>query len=189
MRCREAKTKGRVTSLKNEWKSIAYSWQSILAGLCLGLPLAFVSLTGCERFNGSLTRGLDEEKSYTRHAMEYRREHPDKRHGDSILDAWSEADYITLDVAKQKLDGEWAKQSDQLAFLPTDLKFDSSGRPFCVIQRGEVVIVLRFLDKTPLDCTLDTAKQLDISKIHSGDLEFSGRTDFWIYALKRPDPQ
>jgi hypothetical protein len=54
-----------------------------------------------------------------------------------------------------------------------------------VIQRGEAIIVLRFLDGTVMDCALDTAKQLDISNIPSGDMEFSGHADYWIYVLKR----
>ena len=169
----------------NEWKFTTPLWQSSLAALSWALLLALVALIGCKRFDGSLTRGLEEEKSYTRHAMEYHREHPDKRRGDSVLETWSAADYIALDVAKQKLKGEWAKPSDQLTFLPTDLKLDSGGRPFCVIQRDEAIIVLRFLDKTVMDCTLDTARHLDISNIHSEDMEFSGRTDYWIYVLKR----
>jgi hypothetical protein len=46
-----------------------------------------------------------------------------------------------------------------------------------------------------MDCTLDAAKQLDISKIDSGDMEFSGRTDYWVYILRpgqdksKPDHQ
>src|ERR1700674_4653299 len=85
--------------------------------LILTFLVAAVTVTGCKRFDGSLTRGLEEEKSYTRHAMEYHRDHPDDRRGDTVLDTWSTADYIALDVAKQKLKGDWAKPSDQLAFL------------------------------------------------------------------------
>jgi hypothetical protein len=146
-----------------------------------GIPallLAFLAIAGCGRFNESLTRKLEEEKSYTRQAMEQHRVHPDNRRGDSVLDAWSEADYIALGVAEQKRREEWAKPSDQLAFLPADLKVDSGGRPFCVIQTDEDIIVLRVLGKTTSDCTLDTVKQINISKIQSGNLEFSGRTDF-----------
>ena len=132
----------------------------------------------------SLTRGLEEEKAYTRHAMEYHREHPDKRRGDSVLDTWSAADYVALAVARQKLKGDWATPSDQLPFLPADVKFDLEGRPFCVIQRAEAVIVLRFLSRTGGGCTLGTAKQIDISNINSGDMEFSRRTDYWIYVVK-----
>lgn len=148
--------------------------------------LALVILSGCQKIEKSLTKGLEEEKSYTRHAMEYHREHPDKRRGDSVLDTWSAADYIALNVAKQNLPGEWAKTSDQMPLLPTDLRSDVRGRPFCVIQRSQTIVVLRFLDKATIDCTLDAVKQLDISKIDSGDMEFSGRTDYWVYVL-RPD--
>ena len=143
------------------------------------------ALTSCVRFNESLTRGLEEEKSYTRHAMEYHREHPGERRGDRVLETWSAADYIALSVAKQKLDGEWAKPSDELAFLQPALKMDSAGRPYCVIQEVEAIIVLDFFHASSPDCTLDFAKRLAIYKIHSGDMEFSGRTDYWVYVLKR----
>lgn len=98
---------------ENPWRLTTPQCQVILAGLCCPLLFALVALTGCGRFDESLTRGLEEEKSYTRHAMEYHREHPDKRRGDSVLDTWSEADYIALAVTKQKSKGEWATPSDQ----------------------------------------------------------------------------
>jgi len=31
-----------------------------------------------------------------------------------------------------------------------------------------------------MDCTLDATKNIDDSHIISGDMEFSGRTDYWI---------
>jgi hypothetical protein len=145
----------------------------------------FVAQTGCEKAEQSLTRGLEEEKSYTRRAMEYHREHPERRRGDTVFDTWSTADYIAVDVAKQNLPGQWAKDSDQLFFLPAFLRVDPAGRPFCVVQRPDVIIVLRFLDKKAMDCTVDGTRQIDVSNIRSGDMEFSGRTDFWVYVLKR----
>jgi hypothetical protein len=157
-----------------------------LAALPWTLLFVILLLSGCSWFDKSLNRGLEEEKSYTRHAMEYHREHPEKRRGDSVLDTWSAADYIALDVTKQKLKGEWAKSSDQLDFLPTDLKIDSRGSPFCVIQTDEAIFVLSFLNKTTTDCTVDIAKRTDTSYIHSGNMEFSGRNDYWIYLLTRP---
>lgn len=147
--------------------------------------LALVTLCGCERFDESLTKGLEEEKSYTRHAMEYHREHPDKRLGDSVLETWSAADYVAIAVDKQSEQGDWAKLSDQLSFLPASLKSDPSGRPFCVIQRAETIIVVRFLGQHIMDCSLEASKNLAISKIRSGDMEFSGRTVNWIYVMKR----
>lgn len=148
-----------------------------IALLCLSI------LCGCDRFYESLTSGLEEEKSYTRHAMEYHRQHPNKRH-DGVLDSWSESDYIAVAVVKQKLDGQWAQPSNELPFLENSLKLDIDGRPFCVAQRTYSVIVLKFLGKAPMDCTLDSAKKIDISRINSGDMEFSGRTDYWIYVLR-----
>ncbi len=159
--------------------------QSTLAGLRLTLLLALLAPIGCKRLNESLTKGLEEEKSYTRHAMEYHRGHPDERRGDNVLDTWSTADYIALSVAKQKLVGEWARPSDQLSFLPASLRLDSGARPFCVIQMGEDIIVLRFLNKTTGECTIDIIGSLDTSKIHSGDMEFSGRADYWTYIFRQ----
>lgn len=154
-----------------------FFWSALLI-----VPLAFA---GCRKLEDSVNKGLEEEKSYTRHAMEYHRQHLDKRRGDSVLDTWSTADYIALDVAQQKMKGDWSKPSDQLAFLRADLRLDVGGQPFCVIQRGEEIIVLRFLSNVGRDCTLDIGKQIDTSHIQSGDMEFSGRTDYWVYVLKR----
>ena len=158
-------------------------WQ-LIAVLPRTLLFALLILAGCKEAEESLTRGLENEKSYTRQAMEYHRAHPDKRSGDPVLDTWSTADYIAHNVAKQNQPGEWAKPSNQLLFLPAGLKLDSVGRPFCVVQKPDAIIVSRFLDKKTIDCTLDSAKLLDISNIHSGDMEFSGRTDYWIYVPK-----
>jgi len=154
------------------------------ATLCTAIAMLSLSiLSSCDRFDRSLSTGLEEEKSYTRHAMEYHRQFPSKRH-DGVLDAWSESDYIAAAVAKQKSEGEWAQPSDQLPFLEDNLRLDTDGRPFCVAQRTYSVIVLRFLQKAPVDCTLDSTNKIDISRIRSGDMEFSGCTDFWIYVLR-----
>ena len=111
--------------------------------------------------------------------------HPEKRRGDTVLETWSAADYIAVDVAKQNLSGQWAKDSDQLSFLPASLRADPAGRPFCVVQRPDAILVLRFLEKKTGDCTVDGTKHIDIANIHTGDMEFSGRTDFWVYVLNR----
>jgi hypothetical protein len=115
--------------------------------------------------------------------VEYHRKHPNKRN-DGVTVTWSNADYVAMAIAKQKLDGEWARPTDQLSFLRDNIKFDSQGRPFCVIQRTESIIVLANWNKTPMDCTIDATKNINDSHIISGDMEFSGRTDYWIYSLK-----
>jgi len=61
---------------------------------------------------------LEEDKSYTRHVVEYHRKHPNKRN-DGVTVTWSTADYVAMAIAKQNLQGEWAKPTDQLSFLPT----------------------------------------------------------------------
>ena len=149
---------------------------SILLGIIL-IP------GGCSQFNRSITRSLEEDKSYSRHVVEYHRKHPNKRN-DAVTVTWSTADYVAMAIAKQKLEGEWAKATDQLSFLSDNLKLDLNGRPFWVIQRADSIIVLAYWNKTPMDCTLDATKNINDSHIISGDMEFSGRTDYWIYALK-----
>src|SRR2546425_926635 len=107
---------------------------SILLGIIL-IP------GGCSQIDRSITRSLEEEKSYTHHVVEYHRKHPNKRN-DGVTVTWSTADYVAMAIAKQKLEGEWVKPTDQLSFLPDNLKLDQNGRPFCAIQRADSIIVL-----------------------------------------------
>jgi hypothetical protein len=115
---------------------------SILFGIVL--------VPGCSQIDRSITRSLEEDKSYTRHVVEYHRKHPNKRN-DGVTVTWSTADYVAMAIAKQRLEGEWAKPTDQLSFLPDNLKLDQNGRPFCVIQRADSIIVLAYLNKTPCE--------------------------------------
>src|SRR6267378_609259 len=78
---------------------------------------------GCSLIDRSITRSLEEDKSYKRHVVEYHRKHPNKRN-DGVTVTWSTADYIAMAIAKQNLQGEWAKPTDQLSFLPDNLKLD-----------------------------------------------------------------
>lgn len=156
-------------------------WRRVLTAICW-IQFLLIVLPSCERVDQHLTEGLEEEKSYTRKAMEYHRQHPDQRREDKVLEAWSAADYVATEVAKQQF-GERVKRSDQLFFLPTNLRLDSSGNPFCVIRKAGVVIVLRFLEKSAKECRPDIEEQVDISSIRSGEMAFSGRKDFWIYVL------
>ena len=138
---------------------------------------------GCSQFNRYMERSLARDKSYGREVVEYHRKHPKKRN-DGVTVTWSTADYVAMATAKQNLEGEWAKPSDQLSFLSDNLKVDPNGRPFCVIQRADSIIVLAYWNKAPMDCTLDATKHIDDSHLVSGDMDFSGRTDYWIYVLK-----
>ncbi len=153
-----------------------------LLGATAFLGIIFIP-AGCSQIDRSITRSLEEDKSYTRHVVEYHRKHPNKRN-DGVTVTWSTADYVAMAIAKQNLEGEWAKPTDQLSFLPDNLKLDQNGRPFCVIQRANSIIVLAYWNKKLMDCTLDATKNIDDSHIISGDMEFSGRTDYWIYSLK-----
>ena len=77
------------------------------------LSLAVVStMFGCARFAQDLNQGLEDEKSYTRHAMEAYRKNPGAFRGDkSVLDTWSRSDYIAVAVAQQRRGGNWAEAS------------------------------------------------------------------------------
>jgi|ERR1700686_1191987 len=138
----------------------------------------------CDAVDSSITRGLEEEKSYTRHAMEYHREHPNERKGDRVLETWSTADYIALAVRSQKSSGDWARPSDQLGFLRLDIRADSWGHPFCVVQRGGNILVIDYLAPGPARCTLESTQNIDSTHIDSGDMVFSGRSDYWVYVLR-----
>jgi hypothetical protein len=70
------------------------------------LIAGFGGIRAYRLFDDSLTRGLEEEKSYTRHAMEYHRAHPNKRPGDLVLEVWSDADYIAHLANQQHPIGE-----------------------------------------------------------------------------------
>lgn len=161
-----------------------------MAKRCVGVFVAASLVIGgglsCSRFDNWLTTGLEEQKSYTRHAMEYHRQHPEKRPGDQVLEVWSTADYISQSVIAQHRAGDWAEMSDQVAFLPDRLK-RKYGNPFCVIQKGDVIEAVWYFS-TPGQCTLQTEFNTGLSHIASGDMEFSGRTDYWIYALRRGHP-
>jgi hypothetical protein len=138
----------------------------------------FLAIRGYRVFNDSLTRGLEEEKSYTRHAMEYHRTHQDQRKGDEVLEVWSDADYIAQLVANQNSAGQWGEWSDNLPYLPENLR-KRDGRPYCVIESPPDTIVIWFLSPAPPKC--DVALGSVPPNLRSGDLEFSGREDYWVY--------
>src|SRR5260370_28302867 len=110
----------------------------------------------CEIFTQGLNQGLEEEKSYTRRAMEAYRKNPNAFHGNkNVLEAWSKSDYIALAVVHQKKHGNWAVSSDKLNFLGADLQHDAAGSPFCVIQHEDRIIVLSFRSAPAPKCSLD----------------------------------
>jgi hypothetical protein len=159
-------------------------WLRLSAFAVILLAGLFVAIRSFRNFDDSLTTGLEEEKSYTRHAMEYHRTHPDKRKGDVVLEVWSDADYIAQYVAQQNSPNRWAAWSDNLSYLPERLK-DHGGHPYCVVESPPETIVLWFLSAPPANCNVISATSAPLSSIQSGDLEFSGREDYWIYVLRR----
>lgn len=135
-------------------------------------------------FDESLTRGLEEEISYTRHAMEYHRTHPNKRSGDLVLEVWSDADYIAKLVNQQHSRTEWAQWSNTLPYLPKNLQ-ERDGRPYCVFNSSTLVLVFWFVTNREKTCEQSSASAAQIAGVQSGDLDFSGRTDYWVYVLKK----
>jgi hypothetical protein len=138
----------------------------------------------CDKVNSSINRGLEEEMSYSRHAMEYHRQHPEKRSDDRVLETWSTADYVAQAVATARISGNWAQFSDQLDFLRPEIQRNAWGHAFCVLQQSGTIIVLSYLTQSPSTCTLQSAQGLNLAVIHSGDMEFPGRSDFWVYVLR-----
>jgi hypothetical protein len=76
--------------------------------------------------------------------------------------------------------------SDKIAFLPDRLK-RKYGNPFCVIQTADSIKVVWYFS-APGQCSLQTDFHTNLANIASGDMEFSGRTDYWIYVLRRGYP-
>ncbi len=152
------------------------------------ISLALVStMFSCAKFTQRLNQGLQDEKSYTRHAMETYRKNPGAFRGNkSVLETWSKSDYIALAVAQEKRGGNWAETSDKLSFLEPKVRNDTTGRPFCVIQQDDYIAVLSIRSEKTPNCSSDLIKGINIERINSGDMEFSGRTDYWIYVLRLP---
>jgi hypothetical protein len=143
------------------------------------------AMFSCKGFTQRLNQGLEDEKSYTRHAMEAYRKNPGAFLGNkNVLETWSKSDYIALAVARQKKHGNWADNSDKLDFLEPNLQHDATGSPFCVIQQGDYVIVLSIRSAVVPNCSADLIKKINIDQIKSGDMEFSGRSDYWVYVLR-----
>ena len=119
--------------------------------------------------------------------MEAYRKNPGAFRGDkSVLETWSRSDYIAAAVTAQKRRGNWAEASDKLSFLEPKLRRDVTGHPFCVIQRDDRIAVLSIRSEKVPSCSPDLIKGIDLERINSGDMEFSGRTDYWIYVLRFP---
>jgi hypothetical protein len=149
----------------------------ILAGVvfCVACVVAW------NRYGDSLVRGMEVEHSYSRTAMEYHRAHPNHRRGDPILDTWSTADLIATEITKHQFEVPWVTTSDQLEFLDVMLRRDMYGRPFCVAQRKDDIIVIDFGNRPNpiLSCDLENVVDLDLSRIRSGDLLYADRAD-WV---------
>jgi hypothetical protein len=149
-----------------------------------------MTLLGCQKASESFNQALEEEKSYTRHSMEFYRKNPKVFQGDKrVLETWSRADYVALAVIKQHIPGAWAASSDKLSFLDPASQHDPEGLPFCVLQQTNQIVVLSTRSKKALTCSSGLLKGLDLSRIDSGYLDFEENNDYWIYVLKMPADQ
>jgi hypothetical protein len=151
--------------------------------VAFGLFALFAALPfGCEEH---LNKGLEEEKSYTRVAMEKYRKDPKYFKGSSpgVLETWSRMDYLALAARQQKLPAGSARLADTLTFLDPGIQRDANGKPFCVLRRKEEIIVLSIFTDSVV-CSPDLAAGLDTRRILSGDMEFSGMANYWIYVLR-----
>src|ERR1700732_4660842 len=137
-------------------------WRLFIAFALVLVVATTLAVIGLRHFNESLTRGLEEEESYTRHAMEYHRTHPDKRRGDQVLEVWSDADYIAQSVVQHNSPNQWATWSDKLSYLPETLR-TRDGRPYCVINAPPDTIVLWFLSAAPANCDRSSAGYAPLS--------------------------
>ena len=72
------------------------------------ISIALVSaIFSCARFAQNLNKGLQDEKSYTREAMEAYRKNPGAFGGNkSVLETWSRLDSIAVAVAQQRRGSE-----------------------------------------------------------------------------------
>jgi hypothetical protein len=143
------------------------------------------AIFSCQKPTPGLSQGLGEEKSYTRHAMETYRQNPNGFRGNkNVLETWSRSDYIALAISRQKKRGNWAENSDTLNFLEPQLRRDTSGTPFCVIQQENRIVVLSIRSAVAPSCSLDLMKGINFDRIKSGVMEFSGRSDYWVYVFR-----
>src|SRR5258708_28857938 len=116
----------------------------------LALLLALTVLLRPSSCNESLNKGLQEEKSYTRAAMEKYRKDPTyfKESSPSVLDNWSRMDYVATAAAKQDTARDWTNTADKLSFVQTQVHNDTEGKSFCVVRRGDTIVVLRVLSSS-----------------------------------------
>lgn len=156
----------------------------LIAMPIVGLALVLSGMTVVRLFEDSLTRGLEEEKSYSRHAMEYHRTHPRERSGDLVLAVWSDADYIANLVSQQHPQSEWAKWSNTLTYLPNNLQA-RNGRPYCVLNSSTQILVIWFPPNQSEVCERSMASAALVLGVRPGDLNFSGRTGYWVYLFRK----
>jgi hypothetical protein len=107
------------------------------------------ALSSC---NDKLTRELEEEKSYTRNAMERYRRDPGFFQGDKdVLENWSRMDYVAVAVVQHDTgNAEWARTADLLSYVATANQRDTRGIPYCVLKTKDGVTVVGLREKSSI---------------------------------------
>jgi hypothetical protein len=146
---------------------------SSVAGICLGL-LLLLCICGAvylfsPAFESSLTRGLEEEKSYFEHAGTSFQLRPELRGQEGNLETWDKAEAIASVIQRQNLNGQWASWSDHLSGLPEPLRLDSNRHPMCVIEIGQALYVVRGVKKQVARCDAVTPG-FGVNGVRSGEL-------------------
>jgi hypothetical protein len=142
---------------------------------------AFALLAGLEK---NLVKGLQAEKSYTRHAMETYRKDPQvfPEEQKRVFEVWSRADHVAL--AASRIPGDKSGSTASLSLKYPTIPYNVDGRPFCLFQHDRMIVVFARMDGQPANCSSELLNTPGIELIHSGDLAFSGRRDYWIYVLR-----
>jgi hypothetical protein len=137
-------------------------------------------MSSCE---DKLTRELEEEKSYTRNAMERYRKDPHFFKGEKgVLENWSRMDYVAIAVSKQGSSAEpWAKTADQLSYVEAANQRGTDGKPYCVIRTKDTVTVIGLM-RLPTACAVGLEKIVPVN-LRSGDLDFYSRNEN-VYVLR-----
>lgn len=146
---------------------------SRVAGTCLG-SLLLLAVCGATylfspAFESPLNRGLEEEKSYFKHAGTLFQLRPELRGQRGNLETWDKAEAIASAIQRNDLNSQWASWSDQLADLPEPLRLDPNRHPMCVIKIGQALYVVRGVKKRVVRCDAVTPG-FAVNGVRSGEL-------------------
>src|SRR4051812_2553450 len=117
-------------------------WGKIAA---IVIIVAVLVAWGLKWLLNDLTRGLEEEKSFTHHAMlAYRRDPKAFEHriNRDMMHKWSDMDSILDTVEKDSSAGSWAKTADQIPSTDPSTRFNFKNEPYCVVRTATLVVAM-----------------------------------------------